>query len=387
MVKAAAELNALSELKLGKTTMNYIGKRKWTKEEAILQGRVHYHVLARYDEERVDVVQKWARQLIFALDAAGYIRHDIDDRSLGVARLYRYVVLGNNNKQAGLERFGPSYYHEFTNETYENYQGFSDEQIRRVIQFLDVKLPLEQARVIKLRFGLHDGRCRTASDVVKYLNFEMKEVRLAETRALNTLMSVPIRWELERLLGPTEFEKVIAENAIENLGLSKNETELRAFAALRSVGLHEKLYYQSPFELSGGQKRRVAIAGVLAMRPEILILDEPTAGLDPKGRDEILQLVAGLHEKENMTVILVSHSMEDIANYVERILVMDGGKIVMDGAPRQIFSRRKELEEMGLGVPQVTEILFELKARGMAVDTSAITLEDAKNEILRVLGK
>lgn len=170
-----------------------------------------------------------------------------------------------------------------------------------------------------------------------------------------------------------------------NQGLSKKEAELRAFSALQSVGLPEKLYYQSPFELSGGQKRRAAIAGVLAMNPEVLILDEPTAGLDPKGRDEILELVSMLHEKEKMTVILVSHSMEDVAKYVERILVMNGGHLVMDGAPEQVFERQKELEAMGLAVPQTTYIVHELQARGLPVEGPALTLEAAKEVILRAL--
>ncbi len=170
-----------------------------------------------------------------------------------------------------------------------------------------------------------------------------------------------------------------------NQGLSKKEAELRAFSALRSVGLPEKLYYQSPFELSGGQKRRAAIAGVLAMKPEILILDEPTAGLDPKGRDEILELVSMLHKKEKMTVILVSHSMEDVAKYVERILVMNGGHLVMDGRPEQVFEHQKELEAMGLAVPQVTYILHELQARGLPVESTALTLEAAKETIFRAL--
>ncbi len=186
------------------------------------------------------------------------------------------------------------------------------------------------------------------------------------------------------------FEMTIFDDVCfgpKNLGLSKKEAELRAFSALRSVGISEKLYYQSPFELSGGQKRRVAIAGVLAMDPKILILDEPTAGLGPKGRDEILELIAALQKEKNRTVLLVSHSMEDVANYVERILVMDGGRLIMDGKPKHIFARKEELERIGLAVPQVTEILYRLKERGMAVDTSAITLESAKNEILRALGK
>ena len=237
----------------------------------------------------------------------------------------------------------------------------------------------------KSTFVQHLNGLLKASEGTIYYNGEDINAPDFDRKKLRSKVGLVFQYPEHQLFGTTIFEDVCF--GPKNLGLPRNEAELRAFAALRSVGLHEKLYYQSPFELSGGQKRRVAIAGVLAMRPEILILDEPTAGLDPKGRDEILQLVAGLHEKENMTVLLVSHSMEDIANYVERILVMDGGKIVMDGAPKQVFGRKEELEQMGLGVPQVTEILYELKARGMAVNTSAVTLEEARNEILRALGK
>lgn len=172
-----------------------------------------------------------------------------------------------------------------------------------------------------------------------------------------------------------------------NLGLSKKEAQLRAFHALESVGFPKERFYQSPFELSGGQKRRVAIAGVLAMKPEVLILDEPTAGLDPKGRKEILDLIARLHKEEKMTIILVSHSMEDVAEYVERILVMNQGELVLDGAPKEIFSHQAELEEMGLAVPQVTYILNALKEKGLPVDADAITVEDAKQKILQVFGK
>jgi len=171
-----------------------------------------------------------------------------------------------------------------------------------------------------------------------------------------------------------------------NLGLSKKEIELRAFEALRLVGIDESLYYHSPFDLSGGQKRRVAIAGVLAMKPEVLILDEPTAGLDPKGRDDILNCVKKLHDEMGITVILVSHSMEDIANYVGRIMVINDGVLKYDGTPREVFAHYKELEDIGLAAPQVTYIMQDLKQAGFDVDTSAITIEEAKNSILKTLG-
>ena len=170
-----------------------------------------------------------------------------------------------------------------------------------------------------------------------------------------------------------------------NLGLDKNETELRAYDALRKVGLPDELFYQSPFELSGGQKRRVAIAGVLAMKPEVLVLDEPTAGLDPKGRDEILHQIKKLQTETGMTIILVSHSMEDVAEYVDRIIVMNKGSVMFDDIPRKVFAHYKELEEVGLAAPQVTYILHELKKRGLNVDTSATTIEEAAETILETL--
>lgn len=172
-----------------------------------------------------------------------------------------------------------------------------------------------------------------------------------------------------------------------NLGLSKKEAQLRAFQALESVNFPKERFYQSPFELSGGQKRRVAIAGVLAMKPEVLILDEPTAGLDPKGRREILDLIAKLHREEKITIILVSHSMEDVAEYVERILVMNQGELVLDGMPKEVFTHTAQLEQIGLAVPQVTAILNALKEKGIPVDTSAITVEEGKRAILKALGK
>lgn len=170
-----------------------------------------------------------------------------------------------------------------------------------------------------------------------------------------------------------------------NQGLPENEAGLKAFEALKAVGLPEEYYYISPFELSGGQKRRVAIAGVLAMQPEVLVLDEPTAGLDPKGRDEILGLISKLHKEKNMTIILVSHSMEDVAQYVDRIIVMNDGKIQYDDIPSNVFAHYKELEEMGLAAPQVTYVMHMLKEQGFPVSAKATTIEEAKNEILSVL--
>ena len=172
-----------------------------------------------------------------------------------------------------------------------------------------------------------------------------------------------------------------------NQGLSQEEAQERARTALKQVGLKEKYYASSPFELSGGQKRRVAIAGVLAMEPEVLILDEPTAGLDPKGRDEILDQIAWLHQERKISVLLVSHSMEDIARYVERILVMNHGEKVFDGVPKEVFSHYKELEAIGLAAPQITYIMHALRENGLQTDTSAITVEEAKNSILKALGR
>lgn len=170
-----------------------------------------------------------------------------------------------------------------------------------------------------------------------------------------------------------------------NLGLERREVELRAYAALKQVGLEDEYFYQSPFDLSGGQKRRVAIAGVLAMKPDILILDEPTAGLDPKGRDEILDQIAKLHKEMGITVILVSHSMEDVAKYVERIIVMNKGSVLYDDIPKNVFAHYKELEQVGLAAPQVTYIMQALKAKGLPVNTDATTIPEARDEILKIL--
>lgn len=172
-----------------------------------------------------------------------------------------------------------------------------------------------------------------------------------------------------------------------NQGKSREEAEEEAKKALLQVGFKEKNFKKSPFDLSGGQKKRVAIAGVLAMNPKILILDEPTAGLDPKGRDEILDQIAYLHEKADMTVILVSHSMEDIAKYVDRIIVMNKGSVMFNDVPKKVFAHYKELESVGLAAPQVTYIMHEMKEKGMDVPTDATTIEEAADGIMKALKK
>lgn len=172
-----------------------------------------------------------------------------------------------------------------------------------------------------------------------------------------------------------------------NQGMSREEAEKEARKALLQVGFKEKNFSKSPFELSGGQKKRVAIAGVLAMNPRILILDEPTAGLDPKGRDEILDQIAGLHKERGITIILVSHSMEDVARYAERMIVVNHGSIAFDDTPRKVFTHYQELEAMGLAAPQITYIMHALKAKGLHVDPDATTVEEAAKDILRILEK
>lgn len=166
-----------------------------------------------------------------------------------------------------------------------------------------------------------------------------------------------------------------------NMGLSKKEAELAAFDALRKVDFPNELYYASVFELSGGQKRRAAIAGVLAMKPDFLVLDEPTAGLDPVGRYEILDMVSALHKESGMTIILVSHSMEDVARYVERVIVMDRGKVAFDDTPREVFTHGEELEAIGLGIPESTRIARMLKAKGIGVDPYVLTVTEAADSI------
>ena len=204
-----------------------------------------------------------------------------------------------------------------------------------------------------------------------------------DMKKLRNKVGLVFQYPDHQLFETTNFEDVCF--GPKNQGLDRKTVELRAFEALRSVGFPEELYYQPPFDLSGGQKRRVAIAGVLAMKPDVLILDEPTAGRDPAGRDEILGLVSKMHKDLGITIILVSHSMEDVAEYVDRIIVMNQGSVMFDDAPKEVFSHYKELESVGLAAPQVTYLVNELKDKGIPVDTSATTVKEAAQAILAAL--
>ena len=206
-------------------------------------------------------------------------------------------------------------------------------------------------------------------------DFDMKELR--------SRVGLVFQYPEHQLFETTIFDDVCF--GPKNLGLDQKTVELRAYEALRNVNFPSELFYQPPFDLSGGQKRRVAIAGVLAMKPEVLILDEPTAGLDPAGRDEILGMISKMHKELGITVILVSHSMEDVAKYVDRLIVMNQGYVMFDGAPKDVFRRYKDLEVVGLAAPQVTYLMHELQEKGLDVDLDATTVEEARDSILSAL--
>ncbi len=228
-----------------------------------------------------------------------------------------------------------------------------------------------------------NGLIKPTSGAIYYNGEDIHEDGF-DKKKLRSKVGLVFQYPEHQLFEATVFEDVCF--GPKNLGLSKKDAELRAYEALRQVGLEDEYFYQSPFDLSGGQKRRVAIAGVLAMQPEVLILDEPTAGLDPRGRDEILDRVAALHDQMGITVILVSHSMEDVARYVERIIVMNKGSVLYDDEPRKVFAHVRELEDVGLAAPQVTYILHALKEKGLPVKTDAITIPEAKEAVLQALG-
>ncbi len=218
--------------------------------------------------------------------------------------------------------------------------------------------------------------------VIEGTNITQKGVKLRDVRRNVGLVFQYPEYQL--------FEETVRKDIAygpKNLGLSETEVAARVEEALRLVGLDPEIVGErSPFDLSGGQRRRVAIAGVLAMKPRILILDEPTAGLDPHGRDEILGQIKALHEAdETLTLILVSHSMEDVAKLVDRLVVLYQGGIEMQGTPREVFQQSKRLREIGLGVPQVTELMERLRERGIEIDETVLTVTEAKEALLRMM--
>lgn len=256
----------------------------------------------------------------------------------------------------------------------------------------DINLKIEDGEFIGIIGHTGSGK----STLIQHLNGLIKATNGAiyfhgqdiydkdfDLRELRNRVGLVFQYPEHQLFETTIFDDVCFGPM--NQGLTKDEAGLRAFEALRQVGIPEELFYQSPFDLSGGQKRRVAIAGVLAMKPEVLILDEPTAGLDPGGRDEILDLITRMHRERGMTVILVSHSMEDVAKYVKRIIVMNQGRVMFDDVPKEVFKNYKELEAIGLAAPQVTYLMHELKDRGLNVDTEVTTIAEARAAILEAL--
>lgn len=257
----------------------------------------------------------------------------------------------------------------------------------------DINLEIEEGDFIGLIGHTGSGK----STLVQHLNGLMKPTsgeifvdginivkKDANLKLLRQKVGLVFQYPEHQLFEETVYKDIAF--GPKNLGLDKDEIHLRVKEAMDAVGLdYEDLKDRSPFELSGGQKRRVAIAGVIAMKPKVLVLDEPTAGLDPHGRDEILGEVKELFENGGITIILVSHSMEDVAKMVDRILVMHNGKIVMDGPTREVFKRADELEDLGLGIPQITNFMRKFKAKGNDIKDDILTVEEAKVEIMSYL--
>lgn len=254
----------------------------------------------------------------------------------------------------------------------------------------DVNIKIEQGEMIGLIGHTGSGK----STLIQHLNgllkptsgavfYDGKDINDSDfsKKKLRSKVGLVFQYPEYQLFESTVIDDV--KFGPKNIGMDSLKIDMNSFEALKQVGIGEDLLDASPLELSGGQKRRVAIAGVLAMEPEVLILDEPTAGLDPSGRDEILDLVAKLHKERNLTVILVSHSMEDVARYVERLIVMNHGTVAFDAAPGEVFSHYKELEKIGLMAPQVTYVMEGLARRGVTLPHNAITVQEAVDSILQ----
>ena len=254
----------------------------------------------------------------------------------------------------------------------------------------DVNIKIEQGEMIGLIGHTGSGK----STLIQHLNgllkptsgavfYDGKDINDSDfsKKKLRSKVGLVFQYPAYQLFESTVIDDV--KFGPKNIGMDSLKIDMNSFEALKQVGIGEDLLDVSPLELSGGQKRRVAIAGVLAMEPEVLILDEPTAGLDPSGRDEILDLVAKLHKERNLTVILVSHSMEDVARYVERLIVMNHGTVAFDATPGEVFSHYKELEKIGLMAPQVTYVMEGLARRGVTLPHNAITVQEAVDSILQ----
>lgn len=254
----------------------------------------------------------------------------------------------------------------------------------------DVNIKIEQGEMIGLIGHTGSGK----STLIQHLNgllkptsgavfYDGKDINDSDfsKKKLRSKVGLVFQYPEYQLFESTVIDDV--KFGPKNIGMDSLKIDMNSFQALKQVGIGEDLLDVSPLELSGGQKRRVAIAGVLAMEPEVLILDEPMAGLDPSGRDEILDLVAKLHKERNLTVILVSHSMEDVARYVERLIVMNHGTVAFDATPGEVFSHYKELEKIGLMAPQVTYVMEGLARRGVTLPHNAITVQEAVDSILQ----
>lgn len=254
----------------------------------------------------------------------------------------------------------------------------------------DVNIKIEQGEMIGLIGHTGSGK----STLIQHLNgllkptsgavfYDGKDIKDSDfsKKKLRSKVGLVFQYPEYQLFESTVIDDV--KFGPKNIGMDSLKIDMNSFQALKQVGIGEDLLDVSPLELSGGQKRRVAIAGVLAMEPEVLILDEPTAGLDPSGRDEILDLVAKLHKERKLTVILVSHSMEDVARYVERLIVMNHGTVAFDATPGEVFSHYKELEKIGLMAPQVTYVMEGLARRGVTLPHNAITVQEAVDSILQ----
>lgn len=258
----------------------------------------------------------------------------------------------------------------------------------------DISLTIEDGEFVGLIGHTGSGK----STLIQHINGLLKPTQgSVEVCGINAASKGADMKRLRRLVGlvfqyPEHqlFEETVERDVAfgpKNMGLPPEEIAMRVRRALAQVGLPgEEILLRSPFELSGGQRRRAAIAGVLAMEPQVLILDEPTAGLDPRGREEVLALVRGIHESRHCTVIMVSHSMDEVARAATRVIVMNRAEIAIDGSPREVFERSEELREMGLDIPAVAQLCSELRGRGVDVPPGIMTLEELKSFIVSRLG-